>query len=226
MRFSRSTPPYRSEYYIPQMELEHEQLATGTSGTVYQISPTLVLKITSLFRASTNCEEDPVVTYANYRTNSTSRYKREVATAKKMGELGIGPKVYGYWIYDDVDLTYYGDNNTSVTIKDKIGLMLMDKVKGMTAEDYFKQYPGENLEEVIRLVKLKLEAITNAGYYGFDIVPSNIMLTFSDPRIIDSVTMIDFDCYEKENENGMEKMKYVFKLLRRCSVRKSKRIKK
>jgi hypothetical protein len=230
--FTRNTPPYHSVHYIPDMNFNHgDQIATGSTGTIYHVTGTnLILKMQSLLRAPVNHEEDPVQTYSTYKRDKTAKFNHEAKMALLMGNLGIGPKVYGYWTCDNANLTYFGrEGKGEIQLKDKLGFILMEKVNGLTVEEYSKTYPvhfRDNYKTIEKLIRNKVESIAKSGYYGFDILPCNIMVSFSDtPQIIDDIVMIDFGDY-REEENAMQKMQYVFQFLRKLNVRRSKRIKK
>jgi len=226
--FVRRTPPFSSHHYVAASCLVRKslkdavidydkQLGAGSSGTVYAVGAMLVLKVVSLTRAPTNEDEDPVELYSTYMTNKRGSFEAEVKTSIWASERGVGPKVYDHWTCSGAELTYFGELS-KITLSDDLGFILMERIDGLTIEEYADTYGKEfkrNYDTIKRMLGDKLQSIAEGGYFGIDIVMTNAMIKFNDPTVVDAIVMIDFDNYHPSDNatTNWKHMMYAFREL-------------
>jgi len=226
--FSRKTPPYASQHCVKfdcldRKSLENavidfdNQLGAGSSGTVYSVTTPwgaiLALKVVGLNHPAVNDEEDPIETYGDYWIDETREFLNEASQAKRMGKLGVGPRVFDSWICDDVDLTYISGDNTEV-YDESTGFILMEKIEGMTLLDYAKQFPDyfkQNSERIETALESKVDIITREGLETRDQHAQNIMVKFQHPTVVDDVVFVDFGDVHKDTQADNS---YIFKLVK------------
>lgn len=224
--FVRETPPYSSIHMIPKSYFKGRgldfisatQLGNGCYGTIYDNigKPDLVLKIVSLTREQTLDYEDPVENYNDFKTDRTQRFNDESTIGRIMSENSLGPRIVDTWIcHDNVLLTYF--NGTSVCVlSDVVGCIVMEKIRGVDLMKYIETYTDcflANYDRIWGLLKQSLAHVASLGYFGTDIVLENIMVKFTQPKVIEKLVLIDFDGYKTNQGTHLEafdKMEYVF----------------
>ena len=145
-----------------------EEIGKGGNGIVYQHKkyPSRVIKVT------------PVTTSKNWlNKNNPIALADEFKIAKKAGELGVSPKIYGE------EILIIEEDPIKKTFK---SYMEMDKISGKTITT--KKEVDEHLDEIMR----KIDILKQAGIYRDDNNSANFMIGKLPYSERDDVYIIDF----------------------------------
>ena len=145
-----------------------EEIGKGGNGIVYQHKkyPSRVIKVT------------PVTTSKNWlNKNSPNALANEFKIAKKAGELGVSPKIYGE------EILIIEEDPIKKTFK---SYMEMDKIIGKTITT--KKEVDEHLDEIMR----KIDTLKQARIYRDDNKSANFMIGKLPDSKKEDVYIIDF----------------------------------
>ena len=154
-------------------------LGKGRFGTVYQISPTIVVKLSNLYVYTDAFNENPGDEDSEYcKENLRECLENEYELAKKAAKLGVSPKVYDTYICKVSETEFYN-------------VTFMENIAGVTYNEWMdSQPPLKDINTVNNLIIKKIKKLQENNIMHSDIHGANMKVIKKNGKF--DVVILDF----------------------------------
>lgn len=184
--FERQAGVYSSVHRIQDDRLDalgthigSQPMAEGVTGMFYPVGTGRMLKFVQIKRGAVNTDEDPITTYAgddeDYSKWTRVWFTEEVEQTRAIrAATGLGPVIIDAWTCS-AELVYY-NAETSATVDDVVGFMLMERPPGCLLKD-FAEF-AEHYDDIVENLRAQLDAIVEkTGLLPYDLSPDNLYVS-------------------------------------------------